>query len=224
MALKAKGLSFSVHEVLPGLGQVALFKLSGQRQVPVLVDGDHVVVDSSAIIRHLDSLHPDLRLIPEDAKEAAQIHLIEDWADNTLANAVRTALIKAAAENKDLRMALFPKALPNPLRNAIGNFPGHWLSGATEIACQGEYSDLLGSLEQLSCLLASNPWIIGNSMSVADLAVAAQLSLLRFPASSGDELAGKGCLGISDHPKLQPLFQWRDQIEESLRETDPLVI
>ena len=45
-----------------------------------------------------------------------------------------------------------------------------------------------------------------------------QLSLLRFPSSAGSALAGKGVPGLSDHPKLQPLFQWRDQIELKLME------
>ena len=42
MVLQAKGLSFRTVEVPPGVGQVAVFRLSGQRQVPVLVDGDQV--------------------------------------------------------------------------------------------------------------------------------------------------------------------------------------
>ena len=54
-------------------------------------------------------------------------------------------------------------------------------------------------------------------MTLADIAVAAQLSLLRFPSSAGSALA-KGVPGLSDHPKLQPLFQWRDQIELKLME------
>ena len=39
LILAAKGLAYSVVEVTPGLGQLQLFRLSGQRQVPVLVDG-----------------------------------------------------------------------------------------------------------------------------------------------------------------------------------------
>ena len=98
MTLQAKGLSFREVEVTPGIGQIALFRLSGQRQVPVLVDGDDVVADSSAICRHLEALRPDPALIPADARQRAQMHLIEDWADTTLAAAVRAALLQAAAD------------------------------------------------------------------------------------------------------------------------------
>ena len=64
MVLQAKGLSFRTVEVTPGVGQVAVFRLSGQRQVPVLVDGDQVIADSSAIALHLDQREPDPALIP----------------------------------------------------------------------------------------------------------------------------------------------------------------
>ena len=83
MVLQAKGLSFRTVEVTPGVGQVAVFRLSGQRQVPVLVDGDQVIADSSAIALHLDQREPDPALIPTDPRQAAQVHLLEDWADTT---------------------------------------------------------------------------------------------------------------------------------------------
>ena len=51
MVLQAKGLSFRTVEVTPGVGQVAVFRLSGQRQVPVLVDGDHGALPTPAPLR-----------------------------------------------------------------------------------------------------------------------------------------------------------------------------
>ena len=57
-------LSYRVVEVVPGVGQIDVFRLSGQRQVPVLVDGDTVVADSSAIARHLETLEPDPASFP----------------------------------------------------------------------------------------------------------------------------------------------------------------
>jgi glutathione S-transferase len=66
--------------------------------------------------------------------------------------------------------------------------------------------------------------LVGDQLSMADLAVAAQLSLLRFPASSGDGLAGRGVPGLSDHPQLQPLFAWRDRLETRLFQVDPAAV
>ena len=71
---------------------------------------------------------------------------------------------------------------------------------------------LLANLEQLAVLADAQPYLVGSSLSLADVAVAAQLGLLLFPASSGAPLAGCGVSGIADHPLLQSLFSWRDRI------------
>jgi glutathione S-transferase len=54
LVLAAKGLDATLVEVVPGLGQLELFRLSGQRQVPVLVDGSEVIADSTEIALHLE--------------------------------------------------------------------------------------------------------------------------------------------------------------------------
>lgn len=218
MVLQAKGLSYRTVDVSPGIGQLAVFRLSGQRQVPVLVDGDTVLADSSAIARHLEQREPEPNLLPSEPQLAAQVHLIEDWADTTLAAAGRSALVQAAALDPELRVALLPDDLPDPVRSAMGVIPGGWVSTVSELVNQGERAELLSSLEQLAAAVQSNPWLVGPSMTLADLSVAAQLSLLCFPPSSGSQLAGKGVPGLMDHPKLQPLFQWRDQLELKLME------
>ena len=218
MVLQAKGLSYRTVDVTPGVGQVAVFRLSGQRQVPVLVDGETVLADSTAIALHLEQREVDPALVPTDPRQAAQVRLLEDWADTTLAAAVRVALVQAAALDPQLRVALLPDDLPDPVRRVMGSIPGGWVSNVKELVNQNERAELLASLEQLSVAVQAAPWLVGNEMSLADLAVAAQLSLLRFPASSGAALSGQGVPGLSDHPKLQPLFQWRDQLELRLME------
>ncbi len=221
MTLQAKGLSFREVEITPGIGQIALFRLSGQRQVPVLVDGDDVVADSSAICRHLEALRPDPALIPADARQRAQMHLIEDWADTTLAAAVRAALLQAAADDPQLRDVLLPDDVPSPVRQVMSGLPGGWLSGLGELLGQEQRSSMLSSLCAIADGLDLNGCLVGNAITLADIAVGAQLSLLRFPASAGDALAGRGVPGISDHPRLQELFRWRDQLETRLINLDP---
>ena len=45
-----KKLQYRVEEVTPGIGQFEIFKLSGQKQVPVIVDSnDQIINDSSTI-------------------------------------------------------------------------------------------------------------------------------------------------------------------------------
>ena len=115
LVLAAKQLHYTVVEVLPGLGQLQLFRLSGQRQVPVLVDGAAVVADSTAIALHLEQRQPAPALLPADPAQRARVLLLEDWADTTLAAGCRLALVQAAAADPVLRTALLPEATPAPL-------------------------------------------------------------------------------------------------------------
>jgi len=223
MTLHAKDLTFREVEVTPGLGQLAVFRLSGQRQVPVLVDGDQVLADSSAICRYLDTLQPEPCLFPSDPLQRAQVELIEDWADTTLAAAARAALLQAAVDDSQLRLALLPDDLPSPVRQVMSGLPGGWLSTLGDLLGQEQRASMLSSLMALAEGLGDNGHLVGNTLTMADLAIAAQLSLLRFPGSSGDGLAGRGVPGLSDHPRLQSLFQWRDQLEAQLIQRDPAV-
>ena len=65
-------------------------------------------------------------------------------------------------------------------------------------------------------IIQIHEYLIGDNLSIADIAVAAHLSLLRFPQSSGPKLAGKGCPGFSDNPQLISLFKWRDELEKKI--------
>jgi glutathione S-transferase len=212
LVLAAKRLDYTVVEVLPGLGQWQLFRLSGQRQVPVLVDGAEVIADSTAISLHLEARHPEPALLPADPRERAQVLLLEDWADTTLAAGCRLALLQAAAADPSLRGALLPDSTPGPLRQLVDLLPeqlGETVAGALGVAAGQQ---LEARLEQLAALVAEAPYLVGDQLSLADLAVAAQLSLLKFPASAGAPLAGRGAPGIADNPLLEPLFSWRDRI------------
>ncbi|MFZ4565502.1 MAG: glutathione S-transferase family protein [Prochlorococcaceae cyanobacterium] len=211
LILAAKGQSYEVREVTPGIGQLELFRLSGQRQVPVLLDDGETIADSTAIALHLERRFPDPQLLPADPAERAQVRLLEDWADTALASGARLALLQAAAEDGALRSALLPVATPDPLRQLFGAVPSDLFSGLTPLL-RPERLQLIQALEQLVALLAVRPYLVGERPTLADVAVAAQLYLLRFPAVAGIDLAARGVTGIADQPAFEPLFRWRDEL------------
>ncbi len=221
MVLQIKKMSYRTIEIVPGLGQVNVFKLSGQRKVPVLKDGEHVITDSSAIIEYLENITEEPKLLPENQQESTTAHIIENWADTTLAKYVRMELIKTAAIDPSLREALLPEDFPKSIKGLINNLPCELMNGLSQTLNTEKSATLLKSLEKISDLVSHNKWLVGNSLSIADIAVASQLSLLYFPASSGQSLVGKGCPGYKDNPILEPLFHWRDNLEQLLLEKDP---
>lgn len=216
LVLAVKGLDANRIEVTPGVGQIALFRLSGQRQVPVLVDGGEVISDSTAIALHLEERHPTPALLPADPVARARVLLLEDWADTALAAGARQALLQAAAADPVLRSALLPAATPDPLRRLVSALPSGVMAPVSEalgdLMAPSEAHQLRRNLEQLCRLVAERPYLEGDRLSLADLAVVAQLSLLLFPASAGAPLAGRGVEGVADHPLYASLFRWRDGI------------
>jgi glutathione S-transferase len=54
-------------------------RVSGQELVPVLVDGDRVIPDSTAILEHLEQRFPEQPLYPSDPARRAELRLFVDW-------------------------------------------------------------------------------------------------------------------------------------------------
>ena len=54
-------------------------EVSGQSLVPVIVDGDEVVVDSATILRHLEERYPEPPLFPSDRARRAETDVFIDW-------------------------------------------------------------------------------------------------------------------------------------------------
>lgn len=78
LALAHKGLDVEWIDVHPA-DRSEVERVSGQPLVPVLLDGDRVVVDSTAILRHLEEVQPEPRLFPSEAARRAEAELFLDW-------------------------------------------------------------------------------------------------------------------------------------------------
>jgi glutathione S-transferase len=59
-------------------------KLNPYGKVPVLIDEDMVVYDSTIINEYLDEEYPNPPMMPEDSAGRARVRLLEDFADNSL--------------------------------------------------------------------------------------------------------------------------------------------
>jgi glutathione S-transferase len=85
IALGEKGLAHELIQV--GWSRTAAYEphhpdvvsLNPKRQVPVLVDGDVVVCDSTLIFEYLEDRSPEPRLFPTDVKERARCRR-QEWA------------------------------------------------------------------------------------------------------------------------------------------------
>ncbi|CCH94989.1 Gst1 protein [Microcystis aeruginosa PCC 9432] len=229
LILDYKGLAYKKRDVVPGVGQLELFRLSGQRQVPVLKDGDTYIADSTEIAFYLDRKYPEKPIIPIDPLQRGQCLLIEEWADESLGLKGRTAFLGAFAQNQNFRTAFLPRETPDFMRLLLGSLPGELIDifgtgvGLGKDAINTAKKGLQQDLEALNLILANRPYLVGDQPSLADLAVAGLSVLLKFPQGSylnlPPELQGKGIPGLADNSAYEGFFVWRDRLYSQYRQT-----
>ena len=87
--LDAKGLSYRVANLVPGLHSLTTRRLSGAGSVPMLADGAHVVGDSAAIAAYLEHVYPERPLLPADEGARARALELEAYFGAHTGHAVR---------------------------------------------------------------------------------------------------------------------------------------
>lgn len=225
--LDYKGLAYRKIEVTPGIGQIDLYRLSGQRQVPVLKDGNEVIADSTAIAEYLERTYPDRPIIPTDPKQRGLCLLMEQWADETIGLNARKALVGNLGKSESFRTALLPTSTPDLLRTVVGSIPGEVFSflglgiGMGPDTIKAAEDSLKRDLAALCFILSQQPYLVTDQPTLADFAVAGLTMYLKFPTGNyldvPPALKGKGVPGIADVGTFAPFFDWRDRLYADFR-------
>jgi glutathione S-transferase len=84
--LETKGIDYEIDPIAPFVGNEAFARLSPLKRVPVLVDGDLVLNDSSVICQYLEDRFPEPSLYPHDIADRARARWLEEYADTRLAD------------------------------------------------------------------------------------------------------------------------------------------
>lgn len=86
VCLEMKGLAYEIDPIAPFVGNEAFGRISPLRRVPVLIDGNLVLNDSSVICQYLEDKHPTPALYPRDIGDRARARWLEEYADTRLAD------------------------------------------------------------------------------------------------------------------------------------------
>lgn len=160
-------------------------KHTGLQKTPFVVDGDRWITDSTAICAWLDTRGSGPALRPADPAARAECLLLEDWADEALnrsaepwiwvgdpARYPRMHGLSVAEQTTHLPSKLIFIAIKGWLRNKWkARLAMHGGPAAT-------HKLLCSQLDLLENRLAGRAWFFGDSATVADFAVAAQLANL----------------------------------------------
>jgi glutathione S-transferase len=229
LILDYKQLEYRKIEVTPGFGQIELLQKSGSRQVPILKDGGTYVADSTEIALYLERKYPERPILPQDSAAKGQCLVIEEWADVSMGLKGRKALIGALNQNQNFRTSILPREIPDSLKNIVGAIPGEILDllgtgvGLGGDAVKTAKATLQRDLEALCLMLENRPYLVGDTPTLADLAVAGISLYLKFPEGDyldiPETLKGKGIPGLADNIVFEPFFAWRDRLYADFRKS-----
>ena len=125
-------------------------RLNPYGKVPVLVDEDEVIYDSTIINEDLEDEYPLPRLMPEDSQGRARVRLLEDYCDNSFippTTALLAQLRKPDAERDQQRV-------------------------------EQARDELRRSLYFLGDALGGHEYLVGKEFTLADMAFAPRIMVL----------------------------------------------
>jgi len=88
VVLGLKGIEYKIDPIVPFFGDDEFSRLSPLRRIPVLIDGDTVVNDSTIICEYLEEQYPDKPLRPDDPVLRARARWIEEYCDSRMGDVV----------------------------------------------------------------------------------------------------------------------------------------
>jgi len=189
VVLDLKGIPYCIDPIVPFYGNDRFAELSPLRRVPVLIDGDVVLSDSSVICQYLEDCHPHPYVYPVGIAERARARWLEEFADTRMGDVFIWRLF-----------------------NQVAIKPAVWgEKGDSEIVKKTLAIDVPQVLDYLERELPQSGFVF-DEMSIADISIACFLrnaELARFVVDAGrwPKTAAHTALVFASRPfqKLRPI-------------------
>jgi glutathione S-transferase len=174
LALAYKGINYQRENLTPGLHIWKVKPLTGLTTLPVLlpqIEGQpQAIGDSTRIIKFLEAYQPEPALFLPNPEQQTQAWILEDWLDESIGVATRFVYYQFRAnEGKKIDPSLMSQLVIQVVRKQY-NINQQTVELAT--------SRLNHALEELSYRWKNAEYLVGDRLSVADIAAAALLSPL----------------------------------------------
>ena len=144
VCLDLKGIPYEIDPIVPFYGDERFAKLSPLRRVPVLLDGEVALADSTVICEYLEDRHPEPALRPAGAADRARARWLEEFADTRLGDVfiwrlfhqvVTRPAVFGEARDRELVERTLARDVPEVLDYLEGELPAEgFLFGSLGIA------------------------------------------------------------------------------------------
>ena len=194
LLLGEKGVGYDLVRESPWEAQDAFLHLNPAGQTPVMVDEEKgiVLIDSQAICEYFEETVEKLPLINGSTSGRAEVRRLTAWADQIFYRDVTAPLLE-----ERMKKRLVHRAPPDGgrLREAMRNANTH--------------------MDYMDYLLDHRGWLAGGTMSLADIAVAAQLSVADYLGGidwAGHEPVKRWYSALKSRPSFRPLLSERMEV------------
>lgn len=209
--LHYKGQPYRTEEVPLLQAPMRTRKLSHAGKLPVIEHEGRLVADSTDIAVYLEERFPAPALIPAEPRDRALCHLIEDWADESL-HFFELRICVGMAENRKMWMPHLVKYDMAAFRPLTALVASRMLRRKAAVQGLGKKSDeqvvqeLGRHLDAIAGWLGERPWLVGEALSLADIAVMSQLSPIRSTRAGGEEVGKRAVVAA-----------WMDRVEKATK-------
>lgn len=147
----------------PGHPSAEFLEVSPFRKMPGLRDGDYTLADSSAIVHYLEAKQPEPAMIPSDPRLRGKTIWYDEFADTILV---------ACGSKIFFNRIVRPRFLGLPCDDAAVR--------------EAELNDLPPILDYLERVVPSEGYLVGDKLSLADIAVASPFANFRHTKTNVD--------------------------------------
>jgi glutathione S-transferase len=214
-ALDFKGIGHRRHSVMPGWPR-SLWLSRGDRTLPLLDLDGRRIMDSTRIIEALEHRNPEPALYPADPDERRRALELEDFFDENAGHDMRRVGFWEARQDLPFALRFMttdqPRAAGAAARVGLRPaFPFVWRYMSSrydfrEGAVVDSRTTIARALDRIEAEREGGDHLVGNGFTVADLAAAALLYPLVWPAEFQYELPEpprwEFLEPIRDHPGL----------------------
>lgn len=194
LLLGEKGVGYELVRESPWARRDEFLDMNPAGQTPVMVDTQRgtVLIDSMAICEYFEETVEKSAMINGTAANRAEIRRLVAWFDNNFYHDVTGPLLgERMIKRLAHRQAPEAKALRQSMKAAIEH------------------------LDYIDYLLDHRNWLAGATLSLADLAAAAQISVADYLGGidwKGHEQTARWYRGLKSRPSFRPLLSERMEV------------
>jgi len=188
VCLEIKGVDYRIDPIVPFFGNDEFTRISPTRRIPVLIDDQAILPDSSVICAYLEDRYPNPALFPADPATRGKARWLEEYSDTRLGDVLIWRLFNQLAIN-----------------------PYVWGTSASPETLEKTRSpEIPELLNELETMLTGQGYLL-DDICVADIAIAAMFrnaSFVRFEIDENRWPITSGFVSrVQSHPafvKLRP--------------------